>query len=110
MNALNSILLEGSLVADPIELTYPEGTIACYFNLSSDRFFKIPGSGALEKQTGIFKIIAWSRLAVSCLETLKEGRGVRVVGRLVHDPGDSPSVYIVAEHVEFKPVTKEDPA
>jgi len=59
-----------------------------------------------------FDIEAWARLGSACAQNLKKGRGVRVVGRLKQDrwtdtEGKSHSrVKIVAEHVEFKPMSK----
>ena len=61
-----------------------------------------------------FDVTTWSRLAEVCGESLSEGRGVRVVGRLKQDRWTSPEgqgrskVSIVAEHVEFKPQLKKD--
>jgi single-strand DNA-binding protein len=53
-------------------------------------------------------------LAEVCGEYLKKGRGVRIVGRLAQDRWTDPEgkprskVYIVAEHVEFKPQFNKD--
>jgi single-strand DNA-binding protein len=51
----------------------------------------------------------WSKLAETCAENLKKGRGVRVVGRLKQDrwsdaEGKNHSrIKIIGDHVEFKP-------
>jgi single-stranded DNA-binding protein len=43
-------------------------------------------------------------LAEVCAEYLRKDRGVRIVGQL-HEENDR--IWIVAEHVEFKPTAKE---
>lgn len=112
MNSLNSILLEGNLVRDPESRNTPAGSQVCNFAVASDRFYK--QNDALEKEVSYFDVEAWSRLGQTCAETLKKGRGVRVVGRLKQDRWMDPEgkqrtkVKIVAEHVEFKPVFRKD--
>ena len=111
MNNLNSILIEGNLVRDP-ELSYtPKGTAVCKFSVACNRAFK--QDDQLQKEVSYFDVSTWTRLAEVCGEYLKKGRGVRVVGRLKQDrwadaDGKPHSrVFIVAEHVEFKPQLKK---
>ena len=112
MNNLNSILLEGNLVRDPEVKATPSGTPVCSFSVASNRWYK--QNEQLEKEVSFFDVEAWSKLAQTCGETLKKGRGVRVVGRLKQDrwnDGEGKQhnkVKIVAEHVEFKPHLKND--
>jgi single-strand DNA-binding protein len=107
MNNLNSILLEGNLVRDPEINQTPKGTPVCKFSIASNRFYKLDDE--FQKEVSFFDITTWSRLAEVCGEYLKKGRGVRIVGRLKQDrwsgiDGKTKSkVYIIAEHVEFKP-------
>jgi single-strand DNA-binding protein len=112
MNNLNSILVEGNLVRDP-ELSYtPKGVAVCKFTVASNRFYK--QEEELQKEVSYFDVTTWTRLAEVCGEYLKKGRGVRVVGRLKQDRWTDPEgkghskVYVVAEHVEFKPQIKKD--
>ena len=112
MNNLNSILLEGNLVADP-ELRYtPKGTAVCSFRVACNRFYK--QEEELQKEVSYFDVTAWNRQAEVCNEYLTKGRGVRVVGRLKQDRWEDAEgktrskVHIVAEHVEFKPKFKSD--
>ena len=112
MNNLNSILLEGNLVRDPEFKTTPSGTPICTFAVASNRWFK--QNDQLEKEVSFFDVEAWSKLAETCSDTLKKGRGVRVVGRLKQDRWNDQEgkthykVKIVAEHVEFKPQMRDD--
>jgi single-strand DNA-binding protein len=107
MNNLNSILLEGNLVADP-DLRYTnKGVPVCSFCVACNRFYK--QEEELQKEVSYFDVTTWNRLAEVCNEYLAKGRGVRVVGRLKQDRWEDgegktrSKVHIVAEHVEFKP-------
>ncbi|MDR1024884.1 MAG: single-stranded DNA-binding protein [Treponema sp.] len=107
MNNLNSILIEGNLVRDPLLRSTPKGTPVCSFTLASNRFFK--QDTGLEKEVGFFDVESWSKLAEHCYNQGRKGRGVRVVGRLKQDRWSGADgkphsrVAIVAEHVEFRP-------
>lgn len=107
MNPLNSILLEGNLTKDPKYNVTKNGTPVCTFRVASNRFYKKNGEN--QDEVSFFEVETWSRLADTCNEYLKKGRGVRVVGRLKQDrwmdtDGKSQTkVKIVAEHVEFRP-------
>jgi single-strand DNA-binding protein len=107
MNSLNSILVEGNLVRDPVLSLTPRGTPVCSFSVATNRFYRIENEP--QKEVSFFEVEVWSKLAESCKDTLKKGRGVRVVGRLKQDrwqdtEGKQHSkVKIIAEHVEFKP-------
>jgi single-strand DNA-binding protein len=112
MNNLNSILIEGNLVRDPLLRATPKGTQVCTFTLASNRFFK--QDSGLEKEVGFFDVETWARLAENCYNLGHKGRGVRVVGRLKQDRWNSTDgrahskVSIVAEHVEFRPEFKRE--
>jgi len=106
MNNLNSILIEGNLVRDPLIRSTSKGTQVCTMCLASNRFYK--QDSGFEKEVSFFDVETWARLAEACYAKGKKGKGVRVVGRLKQDrwtdsDGKSRSkVSIVAEHVEFR--------
>jgi single-strand DNA-binding protein len=112
MNNLNSILIEGNLVRDPLYRSTPKGTPVCTFSLASNRFFR--QDSGLEKEVSFFDVETWAKLAEACNNLGKKGRGVRVVGRLKQDrwtgnDGKPRSrISIVAEHVEFRPEFKKE--
>jgi single-strand DNA-binding protein len=112
MNNLNSILIEGNLVRDPVFKSTPKGTPVCTFSLASNRFYK--QDSETEKEVSFFEVETWSKLAENCSNMGRKGRGVRVVGRLKqqrwNDTEGNPQskVMIVAEHVEFKPIFNKD--
>lgn len=112
LSNLNSIIIEGNLVRDPMLKTTPNGHPVCSFAVASNRFYK--QNEDTEKEVSFFDIETWSKLAQTCGDVLKKGRGVRVVGRLKQDRwldngGKNQSrIKIVAEHVEFKPVFRKE--
>ena len=112
MNNLNSILIEGNLVRDPLLRSTPKGTPVCTFSLASNRFYK--QDTGLEKEVSFFEVETWAKLAESCNNLGHKGRGVRVVGRLKQerwtgtDGKQRSKITIVAEHVEFRPEFKRD--
>ena len=112
MNNLNSILIEGNLVREPLFRKTPKGTPVCTFSLASNRFFR--QDSGLEKEVSFFEVESWAKMAEVCNSLGKKGRGVRVVGRLKQDrwtgnDGKQRSrVSIVAEHIEFRPEFKKD--
>ena len=112
MNNLNSILIEGNLVRDPVFRTTTKGTSVCTFSLASNRFYK--QDAGLEKEVSFFDVESWAKLAENCYSFGHKGRGVRVVGRLKQDRWNGPDgkirsrVTIVAEHVEFRPEFKKE--
>ncbi|HBE46238.1 MAG: single-stranded DNA-binding protein [Spirochaetia bacterium] len=111
MNHLNSILVEGNLVRDPNLRGTPSGNQVCDFTVATNRSYKVADQ-KYENEVSYFDVEAWSRLGAACAQNLKKGRGVRVVGRLKQDRWTDTEgkpharVKIVAEHIEFKPMTK----
>ena len=107
MNNLNSILIEGNMVREPLFRTTPKGTPVCTFSLASNRYLK--RDVGFEETVSFFDIETWAQLAESCNNQGRKGRGVRVVGRLKQDRWIDPEgkprsrIMIVAEHVEFRP-------
>jgi len=115
MNNLNSILIEGNLVKDPVIRSTTKGTQICLMRLASNRFYKQDNTpGDFEKEVSFFEVETWAKLAENCYTRGKKGRGVRVVGRLKEarwngtDGKPHSRVSIVAEHVEFRPEFKKD--
>lgn len=105
---LNSVLLEGNLIADPTVKEVSGDECAVNFTLESHRFIKIDGEQeCLRSYFDVY--VAGGKLGRACAGSLKKGRGVRVVGRLEtgrhsEDFSGKELTWVVAEHVEFKPV------
>jgi single-strand DNA-binding protein len=96
MRNLNSILLEGDLIAQPSFSTSPDGIPRCTFSLASgDTAPAVP-------------VITYGRLATRCSGILDKGSSIRVVGRIAQDLESSEAtgsfmLHIVADHVEVRP-------
>jgi single-strand DNA-binding protein len=115
MNNLNSILIEGNLVKDPLLRSTTKGTQVCSIRIASNRWYKQDNqTSGFEKETSFFDIETWGKLAEACHSKCQKGRGVRVIGRLRqnrwNDPDGKPhsKITIVAEHVEFRPIFKKE--
>jgi single-strand DNA-binding protein len=112
MNHLNSVLIEGCLVREPLFRTTAKGTALCTFSIVTNRFYKQEGN--LERETSYFDVETWTKLAEKCKSFGHKGRGIRVVGRLKQSrwtdaDGKSKSrVSIIAEHIEFRPELKKE--
>ena len=106
MNNLNSVLIEGNMVRDPLIRSTQKGIQVCHFSIASNRYYRQESN--LEKETAFFDVEVWGKLASTCTIQGRKGRGVRVVGRLKQDrwtgaDGKSRNkVAIVAEHVEYR--------
>nr|WP_315316156.1 single-stranded DNA-binding protein [Treponema denticola] len=110
MKSLNSLIIEGNIVRDPVLKTTANGTDICTFSIASNRNYK--KDDAFVQETSYFDVESWASLAKLCEQNGAKGRGVRVVGRIKQDrwvgtDGKNYSkVKVVAEHVEFKPIFK----
>jgi single-strand DNA-binding protein len=96
---LNSILLEGKIRDKPVLAETKAGTPFTEMTVISTGYYSQNGERVREDST--FIVHALSKLAKTCCEYLKAGRGVRVVGRLKQT--ETGGVVIIAEHVEIKP-------
>ena len=101
MNNLNSLILEGVVIGEPHK---SEASDVLNFTVGSERYYK-NRAGEYVTETSHFKVVAFGCM---CNRPVKEGSGVRVVGRLKQNKwtdseGASHSeVQIVAEHIEIK--------
>ena len=113
MNQLNSLILEGNLVKDAVLTEPAPGFKKCNFTMGVNRFYKNRKNEDVN-EASFFDVEAYNQLAEWCGKKATKGRGVRVVGRLKQDTwkdenGKSASrIYVVAEHIEYKPVKKTD--
>ena len=109
MNQLNSLILEGKLVRDAQLIEPIDGFKICKFSLAVNRWFKNKNNEGVE-EVSFFDVEVYGKTAEFCKSRGQKGRDVRVVGRLKQDTwkdenGKTMSrIFIVAEHIEFKPV------
>jgi len=114
MNNLNTILVEGNLTRDP-ELSITKNEVAvCNLSVATNRYYKVEEK--YEQEVSYFDIETWGKTAEACQKYLKQGRGVRITGRIKQDrwndkEGNKRSkIKIIAENVEFGPEKKKDKA
>ena len=97
-NYLNSILLEGSLLDDPV-LVLPSDNQAparCTFSLGSD------------PDPALVPVLVYGRLALRCSQILTKGTTLRIVGRIAQDLEATAAIgsfrlCVIAEHIEPTP-------
>lgn len=101
-NNLNSVLIEGEVVR--IDNFGPK-TPNDYLNMviESKRYFR--EGDEYHEDTSCFDVTVAGEQAKKCHDSLRAGIQVRIVGRLeeVQINRTDSKVYIIAEHVEFKP-------
>jgi single-strand DNA-binding protein len=103
MNHLNSILIEGDIIREPLLGMAPDGKPVCTFSIESERLCE--GDWGEEKEVCFFDVEARSKLAERCRDLGRKERRVKVIGRLKQDVHSR--VFIAAEHVEFAPEKAE---
>ncbi len=101
MNSLNSILIEGALVGDPVAKNK-----RVTFIVRFHRFFN--KDNARHEEIGVVLVEALGPLGRLCSKTLKNGKGVRIVGRIRATDSIQGSeipyrILVHAETVELKP-------
>lgn len=102
-NDLNSLILEGVVIGEP-HLNETSTTSALNFTIEHTRYYK-NNAGEDVTETSQFKVVAFGSM---CKIPLKEGSGVRIVGRLKQniwtdsDGVSHSEVQVVAEHIEIK--------
>lgn len=112
MNQLNSVIIEGNVVKDPYFSEPASGFHVADFNIGVNRSFK-GKNGEWKDEVSFVEIQAMNKLADVTREKGKKGRGVRVVGRIKQDRWKNAEgkweskTYVVAEHIEFKPVSND---
>ncbi len=112
MNTINSIILEGRLVRDPVLKVTPNGTEVCNFSLATNRYYM--SNNEKVSETSFFDVETWANTARICSTDGRKGRGVRVVGRLKQDrwKGSDGKNYsrikVVADNVAFRPMSNTE--
>ncbi len=112
MNALNQIILEGNVVRQPEKKSCKNGASFCRIPIAVNRRYKDNAGGYVD-EVSYFDITTFGQTADLCQRWCPKGRGIRVVGRLkqitsqAEDGKKRSSIEIIAEHVEFKPLSKK---
>ncbi|MCP4653459.1 MAG: single-stranded DNA-binding protein [Candidatus Omnitrophica bacterium] len=98
---INTAVISGNLVSDPIVRETPQGKKVVNFSIAAERQYKG------EKEVSFFDIEVWGKMGEICEEFLVKGREVIVEGRLrqsrweTGDGSKRSQVKIVANFVKF---------
>jgi single-strand DNA-binding protein len=81
MPDINSVIIVGNLIKDPIFRHTTTGTPVTNFYIASNRKFK-DNVGNWKEDVCFVGVVAWYKLAESCFENLRKGSAVLVEGEL----------------------------
>ncbi len=76
--ALNKVILQGRLTADPELKTTPNGTSVVTFTIASDRDYASNG----KREADFIRCVAWQKTAEFISTYFEKGKAILVVGRL----------------------------
>lgn len=114
MNVLNCLIIEGKIRKVNPLIDLLEGITYEVFEIETERFYK-DIAGEMHKEVSVFNVRTVGKMAEVVEQNAKKGRGVRVVGRLKQRVYTNPKtkkksseIYVVAEHIEFKPMYKKE--
>ena len=81
MPEINYVIISGNLTKDPVFRQTTNSTPVVNFSIASNRKYK-DSSGQWQEDVCYVGIVAWNKLAESCLERLRKGSAVLVDGEL----------------------------
>jgi single-strand DNA-binding protein len=106
MPELNSVLIAGNLTKDPVIRQTRNGTPVANFSIASNRKFR-DGDNQWQEDVCYVGVVAWNRLAESCVDKLRKGSAVLVEGELqsrtwqTEDGSTRSTVEIKARRIQF---------
>ncbi len=112
MNQLNSLILEGNVATDCVITKPKPDFLVGRFSMGVERFYKNK-ENEMTKEISYFDIECYGMMAEQLSSKIIKGRGIRVIGRLKQETwtdsenNNHSRVFVVAEHIEFKPIKKE---
>ena len=81
MPELNSVVIAGNLTKDPLFRQTTHGTPVINFSIASNRKYR-DASNQWQEEVTYVGVVAWNRLADSCMNRLKKGSAVLIDGEL----------------------------
>ena len=73
MNPVNSLIIEGNLVRDPVISETPKGTKVCNFTVASNHIYK--KGEDFQKEVTFLDVEAWTKLANAVSVNFSKGKG-----------------------------------
>jgi len=114
MNQINSLIIEGNLVREPVIKDTVNKSKVATFSMAVNRYYK-KADGSYEQEVSYFDVEAWGNFVDVVEKNGKKGCGCRVVGRLKQSrwkDGEGRAcskVSIVAEHIDFMQSSENAP-
>ena len=114
MNQINSLIIEGNLVREPVIKDTVSKSKVATFSMAVNRYYK-KADGSYEQEVSYFDVEAWGNFVDVVVKNGKKGCGCRVVGRLKQSrwkDGEGRAcskVSIVAEHIDFMQSSENAP-
>ena len=124
MPEVNSVAIAGNLTKDPVFRRTTNGTPVVNFSIASNRKYR-DATNQWQEEVCYVGIVAWNKLAESCMNRLKKGSAVLIDGELQShsfktDDGHNRNVVeIKAQRIQFlnkkvstaeAPVVSEEPS
>ena len=106
MPEINTVIISGNLTRDPIFRHTTNGSPVVNFSIASNRRYR-DANNQWQEEVCYLGIVAWNRLADSCINRLKKGSAVLIDGELqshVFKNGDGVTrnvVEVKAQHIQF---------
>ena len=103
---LNCVIIAGNLTKDPVFRQTTNGTPVVNFTIASNRKYR-DANNQWQEEVCYVGVVAWNRLAESCLNRLKKGSAVLIDGELQShifksdDGGGRNVVEIKARRIQF---------
>ena len=114
MNQINSLIIEGNLVREPVIKDTVNKSKVATFSMAVNRYYK-KADGSYEQEVSYFDVEAWGNFVDVVEKNGKKGCGCRVVGHLKQSrwkDGEGRAcskVSIVAEHIDFMQSSENAP-
>jgi single-strand DNA-binding protein len=106
MPELNCVIIAGNLTKDPVFRQTTNGTPVVNFSIASNRKYR-DASNQWQEEVCYVGVVAWNKLADSCMNRLKKGSAVLIDGELQshlfkNDDGFSRNIVeIKARRIQF---------
>jgi single-strand DNA-binding protein len=78
----NQVLITGRLTRDPEYRSTQKGVSVCFFDIASNRRYKIQSTGEWKEETTYVPVVLWGPIADRCRDKIKRGTPVYIEGRL----------------------------
>ncbi|EMY62085.1 single-stranded DNA-binding protein [Leptospira terpstrae] len=113
MKNLSYIILDGNLTADPEEKTIAGGKTLANFTVAVNHTSNNQ-EGKDKEEVSFFEVEAWEKLGENCVEFLRKGSKVTVMGNLKQNrwktsEGENKSKFrVIASTVRFDSIRKKE--